>query len=199
MTQEKPISYLDFKELGSLQQKIIFHLAESPNLNAQAIQKALDYPPSQYPNILKALKTLEKLDVVSSTTAKSKRNVPIRQYRCTLDGVIYALAKNPSADALNTLNAYQNLDKTINSFRKLYDIYGQEIFAKFVRYAYESLRMIHKDGLENAMPYMLMRVATQMRNVDQNTRNRIAKETLKEFPDSRKALKEWRDAINKVL
>jgi len=52
--------------------------------------------------------------------------------------------------------------------------------------------MIHIEGLENAIPYLLMRITMQMRNLDQKTRNRIAKETLKEFPDSRKTLKEAR-------
>jgi hypothetical protein len=199
MPEEKSSSYLDVKELGSLRKKIIFHLSENPNLNAQALQKNLGYPSSQYPNILKALKTLEKLDLINSTTGKSKKNVLIRLYRCTLDGVLYALAENPNANTLNTLNAYRNIDQAIHSFRKMYDVWGHEIFMMFIRDVHEFLPMIHKDGLENVMPYMLMKFTMQMRSSDRDTNIRNAKETLKQFPHAKKILKDWADSVHKLL
>jgi hypothetical protein len=199
MPEEKSSSYLGVKELGSLREKIIFHLSENPNLNAQALQKDLGYPSNQYPNILNALKTLEKLDLISSTSGKSKKNVPIRLYHCTLNGIFYALAKNPNANALNTLNAYQSLDNVVNSFLKLYDVWGHDLFIKFVRDVHEFLPMIHKDGVENVIPYMLMRMTMQMSDLDLNTRTRIAKETMKQFPHTKRIMKDWVKSVSKLF
>ena len=199
MSEEKPRSYLDLKELGAKQQKIIFHLSENPNLNAQALQKDLKYPSNQYPNILNALKTLEKLDLINSTSGKSKKNIPIRLYRCTLNGIIYALAKNPNANALNTLNAYQSLSDVVNSFLKLYDIWGHDLFIKIVRDIHDFLPMIHKDGIENMIPYMLMKMTMRMRDLDLKTRTKIAKETMKQFPHAKRILKNWVKSISKLF
>lgn len=199
MSEKESRSYLDVRELGSLREKIIFHLSENPNLNAQAVQKDLRYPSKQYPNILNALKKLEKLDLISSESGKSKKNNPMRLYRCTIDGIFYALAKNPNANALNTLNAYQSLDNVINSFRKLYDLWGPDLFIKFVRDVREFLPMIYKDGVENAIPYMLMKMTMQMSDLDIDTRTRIAKETMKQFPLAKQILKDWVKSVNKLF
>ena len=199
MPKEKPRNYLDIKELGSLREKIIFHLSENPNLNAQALQKDLGYPSNQYPNILNALKTLEKLKLASSTRGKSKKNVPIRIYRCTIDGIFYALAKNPNANALNTLNAYQSLDNMVNSLLKLYDVWGHDLFLNFVRDVHEFLPMIHKDGIENVAPYMVMKMTMQMSDLDLKTRTKIAKETMKQFPHTKRKLKDWVESVSKLF
>jgi hypothetical protein len=168
-------------------------------LNAQAVQKDLGYPSSQYPNILNALKTLEKLELLTSKRGKSKKNVPIRLYRCTFDGVLFALTENPKANALNVLNAYQSLDRTTNSFRKFYDIWGHEIFMAFARSFHEYLPIIHKDGLEKVIPMILMTSAKQTQNLDQETKIVKSSETIKLFPEAEKMLKEWGDSISKVL
>ena len=199
MPKEKSSTYLDIKELGSLREKIIFHLSENPNLNAQALQKALDYPSSQYPNILNALKKLEKLGLLTSKSGKSKKRVPIRLYRCTLDGIFYALAKNPNANAQNTLNAYQSLDDVINSILKLYDIWGHDLFIKFVKDAREFVQMIHEDNIDNAIPYMVMKMTMQMSDIDTDTRIRIVKETMKQFPHVKRTLKKWVKSVNKLF
>jgi hypothetical protein len=196
---KKKLTYLDVKQLGSLREKILFHLSENPNLNAQAVQKNLEYPQNQYPNILNALKTLEKLELLTSKLGKSKKNVQIRLYRCTFDGVLFALAENPNARALNILNAYQSLDKTTNSLRKFYDIWGNEVFTAFVRSFHEYLPIIHKDGLEKVIPMILMTSAKQTQNLDQETKIEKSSETIKLFPEAEKVLQEWGDSINKVL
>jgi hypothetical protein len=170
-----------------------------PSKRKNILQKALGYPSSHYPNVLKALKTLEKLDLVNSTSGKSKKNIPIRLYRCTLDGIFYSLAKNPNANALDTLTAYQNLDDVVNSLQKLYDVWGHDLFMKFVKDVHEFLPMIHKDGLENVIPYMLMKMTMQMRDLDLQTRTRIAKETMKQFPHTKRILKDWVKSVSKLF
>jgi hypothetical protein len=196
---KKKSTYLDLKQLGSLREKIVFQLSENPNLNAQAVQKNLGYPSNQYPNVLNALKTLEKLELLTSKRSKSKKNVPIKLYRCTFDGVLFTLAENPKASVLSVLNAYQSLDKNSNFFRKLYDIWGHEHFMAFVRYFHEYLPVIHKNGLAKVIPMMLMTAARETQNLDQDTKIEKSSETIKLFPEAEEALKEWGDSINKVL
>ena len=59
--------------------------------------------------------------------------------------------------------------------------------------------MIQKDGLENVMPYMLMKFTMQMRDLDSHTRTKIAKETMKQFPVTKKLLKDWVRGVRKLL
>jgi DNA-binding PadR family transcriptional regulator len=199
MPKEKSGSYPHVKDLGKLREKIIFHLSQNPNLNAQALQKALDYPSSQYPNILKALKKLEKFGLVKSKSGKSKKNVPIRLYRCTDNGILYALARNPRADALKTIAAYEHLDPLAISFRALYDIMGPELFFRFVRDVDEFMPMIQKDGIDNVEPYIVMKMTMHMNHMDLDTKTRIIKQLMEQFPHTKQRLRDWVDSINKLL
>jgi hypothetical protein len=45
-------------------------------------------------------------------------------------------------------------------------------------------------ALENVIPYMLMKMTMQMRDLDLNTRKRLAKETMKQFPHVKPILKD---------
>jgi DNA-binding PadR family transcriptional regulator len=199
MPKERSRSYLGVKELGSLREKIIFHLSENPNLNAQALQKALEYPSNQYPNILNALKTLEKTGLVRSESGKSKKKVPIRLYRCTDNGILYALARNPKANALKTIGAYENTEELAKTFRACYDIMGPELFVKFVEDVDEFMLMIQKDGIEDVAPYIVMKSMMQTSHLDIDARTRIVKELFKQFPQTKKVLKDWSDYISKLF
>lgn len=199
MHKRKSISYLEVAKLSSLKEKIVFHLSENPNLNAQALQKALEYPSNQYPNILKALKTLEKSGLIKSKSGKSKKNVPIKLYRCTDNGILYALARNPKADALKTINAYESTEEVAKSFRACYDIMGPELFFKFVGDADEFMLRIQKDGIENVAPYMVMKATMQTSHLDPDTRTRIIKQLMERFPDAKQRLKDWFDSVSKLF
>jgi len=59
--------------------------------------------------------------------------------------------------------------------------------------------MIHRDGVENATPYMLMKMTMQMSDLDIVTRTRIAKETMKQFPHAKRILKDWVKSVSKLL
>jgi DNA-binding PadR family transcriptional regulator len=199
MPKQKSSTYLEVAKLSSLREKIVFYLSENPNLNAQAIQKALEYPSNQYPNILKALKTLEKSELIKSKSGKSKKKIPIRLYRCTDKGILYALARNSKADALRTINAYENIEELAKSFRASYDILGPELFFKFVRDADEFLLMVQKDDMDNVAPYMVMKMARQTRHLDSETRTRIVKELGEQFPQAMRILKEWFDSVSQLF
>jgi DNA-binding PadR family transcriptional regulator len=199
MPKRKSGAYLEVAKLSSLREKAIFYLSENPNLNAQALQKALEYPSNQYPNILKALKTLEKSGLIKSKSGKSKKKVPIRLYRCTDNGILYALARNPKADALKTINAYEGIEDLAKSFRACYDIMGPELFFKFVGVADEFMLMIQKDGIENVAPYIVMKVTMQTSHLDPDTRTRIVKELLEQFPQAKQNLKDWIDSVSKLF
>jgi DNA-binding PadR family transcriptional regulator len=199
MPKRKPSSYLEFGKLSSLREKIVFYLSENPNLNAQALQKALEYPSNQYPNILKALKTLEKTGLIKSKSGKSKKKVPIRLYRCTDNGILYALARNPKADALKTINAYESIEDLAKSFRACYDIMGPELFFKFVEDADEFMLKIQKDGIENVAPYIVMKATMQTSHLDPDSRTRIIKQLMEQFPDAKQRLKDWVDSVSKLF
>jgi DNA-binding PadR family transcriptional regulator len=185
--------------LSSLREKIVFCLSENPNLNAQALQKALGYPSNQYPNISKALKTLEKSGLIRSKHGKSKKNVQIKLYRCTDNGILYALGRNPKADALKTINAYESLEDIAKTFRACYDIMGLELFFRFVRDWNEFMPMIQKDGIDSVAPYIVMKAMMQTSDIDLGTRTRIVKQLLEHFPQTKRDLKDWSDYVRKLF
>jgi hypothetical protein len=191
--------FLNLKDLGSLKGKVLLFLAENPIKNAQETQKGLGYPPSQYPNILKAVKALEKLELVSSETATSKKNVPMKLYSCNENGLLYILAKNPNANLLKILDANKTRNEFARDFRKLYDLWGQESFIGFIRSMKQFLPLIAKEGIENAIPFIFMRGFVETRHIDSKRRKEIALKTMKEFPNVKQFMKEWKKAINELV
>ncbi len=185
--------------LSSLREKIVFCLSENPNLNAQALQKTLGYPSNQYPNISKALKTLEKSGLIRSKHGKSKKNVQIKLYRSTDNGILYALGRNPKADALKTINVYENLEDIAKTFRVLYNIMGPELYFSFVRDWNDFMPMIQKEGIDNVAPHIVMRAMMLTDHLDLDTHTRIVKQLLEQFPQTKRALKDWSDYISKLF
>ena len=59
--------------------------------------------------------------------------------------------------------------------------------------------MIHEDSIDNAIPYMVMKMEIQMRDLDLDTRKRIIKETMKQFPHVKRTLKEWVKSVNELF
>jgi len=49
------------------------------------------------------------------------------------------------------------------------------------------------------IPYMLMKITMQMGDLDAITRQRIAKETMKQFPAAKKILRDWVNSVNKLF
>lgn len=59
--------------------------------------------------------------------------------------------------------------------------------------------MVQKNGIELAIPYLLMKIAKQMQNIDPKTRKKNVKEAIKQFPQSKQMPKEWQKNINELL
>jgi hypothetical protein len=188
-----------FKELGSLQEKVLFYLAENPENHKQAIQKGIQHPAEQYGSVLKAVDTLEKLGFIESKKMPSQKNVQIKIYSCTDLGVFYTFAKNPSPNIPKILDAYKSRVDFCKPFQGLYDVWGHDHFVMFLKDIGEFLPMVHKNGVEQAAPYLLMKIAKQMQNIDPETRKKNVKEAMKQFPHTKQMLKEMQKNINELL
>jgi DNA-binding PadR family transcriptional regulator len=187
-----------FKELGSLQEKILFYLAQNPENHKQAIQQGLKHPSDQYGSICKAVDSLEKVGFISSKEGISQKKVKIKIYYCTDLGVFYTLTHS-SDNILEILDAYKSRVDFCQSFRQLYDVWGQAHLSMYLKDVGKFLPVMQKDGVEVAMPYLLMLIFEEMKKIDPQTRKKNAKAALKLFPDSKKHLKEWRDNLNELI
>jgi DNA-binding MarR family transcriptional regulator len=199
MSGKKPPTDLNLKRLGSLQEKTLFFIAENPENNAQAIQKELGYPSPQYPNILKAVKTLEKMGFVKSRKSKSMKKVPIKLYSCTETGVFYALSKNPRADMKKILENYKDQYEIYKPFYALSEKWGQEGLSRFFKNAGEFFLIMQKDGREKAIAFLLMRFQMESKDEAPEVRKKMVRETMEQFPNAKKTMEELREILNELL
>ena len=188
-----------FKELGSLQEKIVFFLAENPQNHKLAIQKGIEHPAEQYGSVKKAVDMLEELGYLVSKKVLSQKSVEIKEYDCTELGVFYALARKPNANVPKILDVYHSKVDFCRNLKALYDVWGSDHFAMFLRDLGDFLPIIRKKGVDFAVPYLLMKIARQMQSLDPKTRKKNVKEALKQFPETKQMLKEWRKNIDEVL
>jgi hypothetical protein len=188
-----------FRELGNLQEKVLFYLAENPEKNKQAIQQGINHPSEQYGSVKNAVDKIEEFGFIQSTEGLSQKKVKIKIYRCADSGVFYALTKNHLADVLKILDAYKSRVEFCSSFRKLYDAWGHEHFTLYLRDIAYVLPIIQKDGIELAMPHLLMKILEEIKSIDKKTRKRNANAALELFPESKKWLTEWRDNLDELI
>jgi DNA-binding PadR family transcriptional regulator len=188
-----------FKELGNLQQKVLFFLAENPDQHKQAIQKGISHPTDQYGSISKAVDSLEELGFIDSKLTKSQKNVEIKLFKCTDEGVLYALSRNPLGDILKILDSYKEQVEFCKQFRALYDVWGQKQMALFLKDLGEFLPMVHTKGIEYAAPFLLMKFAKQFQTLDPKTKKKNVKAAINQFPKTKEMLKEMQDNIKELL
>jgi hypothetical protein len=189
---------IQIKELGNLQERVLFFLSENPDNNKQAIQKGISHPSDQYGSVLNAVNALEKIGYIQAKSGFSKKKVPISLYNCTDLGVFYALSKNPNGDAQKLLSAYGDRE-TWKSVKALYDEVGHETFASIFKDASDFIPMISKDGFENALIFLFARSYIRSRKLNPKTRRKTVKAAIKCFPELKSYLKEWRDSIDEIL
>jgi DNA-binding PadR family transcriptional regulator len=189
---------LNIKKLGTLQEKILFFLAENPDNHKQAIQKGINHQPDQYSSILHAVNALKKMGLIESKKATSQKQQEIDVYSCTEIGLLYTLAENRSPDIPKFLNACQAKGEIWKSLKGLYQDIGEKQFLILFRQMADILPMIKKDGLENAMIYLFMRTAKQVQVIDLETRMKVAKSALEHFPTLKPTMKEWSDNIKQA-
>jgi len=187
-----------FKELGSLQEKALFFLAQNPENHKQAIQQGINHPADQYGSISKAVDMLEKLGFIESKEGLSQKNVKIKIYSCTESGVFYALTH--SADnVVKVLDAYKSRVEFCKGFRQLYDVWGEEHFLTYLKDVGKFLPIVQRDGAEVAMPYLLMLIFQEMKKIDPKNRKKNAKVAMKLFPESKTWLKEWKKNLDELV
>ena len=198
-SRKEPDEKLIFKQLGSLQEKVLFFLAENPDNHKQAIQNGILYSDKLYGSVLHAVDALEELGYVESKETISQKKVQIKTYSCTELGVFYALARNSNPNIPKVLNAYKDKIEFCKSFQAFYDVWGHDYFATFLKDMGEFLPMVQKNGLEQAVPYLFLKMAKQMQSLDLKTRKKNVKEAMKQYPHTKQMLKEMQDNIKEFL
>jgi hypothetical protein len=191
--------YINLKDIGSLKEKILLFIAENPRRNTQVIQRDLGYPENQYPNILRGVKALEKLELIKSTKSFSTKNVPMDLYSPADQGIIYIMTKKPNADLKKILDANKKSNDTARDLQRLYEVWGQESFTSFMRDMSQFLPMIAKNGVESSMPYIFMKGYAESRKLDIAKRKEFAANTMKEFPEIRQFIKEWKKTLDELV
>lgn len=106
---------------GKIEQQILKHLALHPRQNMQVIQRALNIPGENYPSVRHAILSLKKSGLVKSEPATSKKDVPIRIWHLTDEGVftVFKNATDLSSEDLNLVIDNYVLDSKTKDFVNL--------------------------------------------------------------------------------
>jgi hypothetical protein len=195
----KENKYPTIKELGNLQEKILFYLAENPDKHKQAIQKGINHPLDQYSSIQNAVKSLSKMGYLESQKALSLKKLTIELYSCTDVGLIYTFGKNPQANIQKILTEYQSKNPMYESFLGICNELGKEEISRFFNGLVDFLPMIQAEGLEKALTLFIVKLMASNRSIDEKRRIKNAKVWLKYFPDKKPLIKEWHDNIKDLL
>ncbi len=189
----------ELKNLGTLQEKVLFFLAENPDNHTQGIQKGIEHKSEQYGSVLKAVKTLQQLGYVESQKGTSKKKVSINLYSGTEKGVLYALTRNPDANFEKIFNAYKEKHPDLASLRSAYDTWGHDNFAMFIKDVGIFLPMIEKDGLEKSLPFMFVQTQRELSKLGSEKRNKFLKDLIKHSAIAKKSVKELKKRIDELL
>jgi hypothetical protein len=190
---------MELKELGSLQQKIVFYIAENPESHKQEIQQGINHPAEQYGSIVKGVKVLEKLKYIQSDEGISQKNVKIKLYSCTNLGVFYSLAKNNIADIKKILRSNKNRVKFCEPLMEFYELIGHDYFSIYFKDAADVLPIVQREGFEAALPYLLMKAIKNEQIIDPEIRDKNAKIALKVSPETRVIFDDLRKKLNEIL
>ena len=172
--------------LGTRQEKVLFFIAENPDLDGQAIWQGLRYPPDQTGNVYTTTKKLEKLEFIKSKEGFSKKKVKIKLYSCTEKGILYTITYNPIVDVIRVLDNCKDEYNLCNVFRAMHEIFGHDLFMNQAKNIRDMLPMVQSEGLENVAPFFFMKIFLETKNLDAKKRKKIAKEILSEFPNTKR-------------
>lgn len=186
------------KDLGSKKEKILLYLAENPKQFAQATQRALGYPDSQYGSVYKAIHDLKQKGYLDSELGKSQRGLEIELFSCTETGVLHALTRNPDANINHILNLYRDKYKTLGFFGKERDRMKTDLFERFFRLLMKAVPLYEKNR-DEAIQSMFALVVTDMLNLKAEERSLVLKELLEYFPENRKWVEEALTNIQDLL
>ena len=174
------------KDLGNLQKKIVFYLAENPKQHKEAIQKELKH--KYYGAVLNAVKQLEKFGFLVSKRAKSQKNVRIKLYSCSEKGVFYALVKNENADVLKILGNYKDYH-VVRRLREVCDMLGEEVFVRLLKQAQPFLPIAETMGVEVAVGQAFSYFMKYPEKLDG------LKEAIEKSPKAKEMVKKWVESL----
>lgn len=187
-------------ELGSLQKKVLYFIAENPDRHKLQIQKGIGYRRERYGSVLNAVKVLESKGLIKTVKTETRRSIEVRYYSCTEEGVWYTLIKNPKADILKILDSYKNKYPSIMSLRQDYDKLGHERFMEFLRLEEKFLPIVRKLGLEEAFPFMLSitKKDLEAKGYGLEELKGLLKEMIDYSPRARKAVENLKKFLSEV-
>lgn len=183
------------KELGSLQKKVLYFLAENPNSHKQGIQKGIKS--DQYGSIVNVIDPLKENGYIKSKGGISQKRVKIELYSCTEKGVSYVLTNNPEANIPKILDNYKEEYPIFERFIRQYDIWGRSLFVKFYGYLGRFGVIWDKRGLENTVPMFLM-IYNDVKNFTPEEIKKLLN-VLKENPDYKAQAKIFKDILETLL
>jgi DNA-binding PadR family transcriptional regulator len=177
---------MTLRKLGSLQEKVLFFLAENPRNHKQAIQKGIEYPDDQYGSVSNAVDALEKLKFITYKKGMSEKKVEIKFYSCTEEGVTYSLANNSDADLKKILTLYKEypfiglLKTNYETDRDLFNI----MFNRMV----QVLPMLGRRKPEEIIGYILMAFVQDTENLSFKQKVDMLKRLRKFSPQAKEAI-----------
>jgi hypothetical protein len=59
--------------------------------------------------------------------------------------------------------------------------------------------MVQKEGLQKALPFLIMKIAIESKDADPTIRKKIIRETMKQFPQTKQLMKEWANIMNELV
>jgi hypothetical protein len=198
MSQKTPEKAI-LKELGCLQEKVLFYLAKNPEKHKKAIQQGINHDVDQYGSVKKAVDALEKMGYIQSIEALSQKKVPIKFYYCTETGIFYALTKDSTANIPNILNIYESKFPFCEGFNQLYTIWGHDNFVRYLNDTIECLPIIQRKGFKYALPLILMQAVNQTQDIGPKTHKENIEKAIKLNPEIKQTLREWQKSINDLL
>ena len=199
MPNEEPNEKIIFKELGPLQQKALFYLAENPNNFKQTILKGIQHPLDQHSALKNAVNALDTQGYIKSKEARTQKKVKTKKYYCTELGVFYALTRNPNPNILKILDSYKQQIDLCKQLRALYIVWGKDQFAMFLKDIHELLPIIQNNRLLEATPYLLIKIKQRNQNIDPKIIKKNAKAAFKQYPELRQMLTEGKQTFKDMV
>jgi DNA-binding PadR family transcriptional regulator len=191
------------KDLGTLQKKILYFLAENPRHHKQSIQREIgkQQPIKKvyYGSVLNAVKKLEETGYLESEKVTSEKNREIKLFSCTDKGAFYALTMNPKADFMKILEHHKDKYPIIKFLREEYDKWGHKNFLRFLEYEMKFLPMVERDGLEEAFPYIITDMFQEFKELSLDESIALIKEMVDKSPKAKKTFKRLKKLTDKLF
>jgi hypothetical protein len=193
----KPISLLLLGKLGIGKSRLLSPLAnldfvsyvndiKNPSQHKQAIQKTM--PTKEYGSVSNAVQALEDSGYLEHEDAVSLKNVKIKIYRCTKEGLEYALANNSNMDFQKTFESNKERFPIFDFYLKQYQTLGHDLFKKFLKLTMESTVIAGSAGLKKGIMYALISSFSLGEDLNEEEKEKLQRNTVKNLPPEYKKI-----------